>query len=162
MTRGYSPRSASTLREGAKVVLTDIRDELGERAAAAVLVATSILHDGVKNLRAAVGDLLDARATPIGSDEPHPVVRQLQRAAEATDWVDRATVRVRDMGHVFHSEVFVVPRHGIDPTVDQIEELQRRCAELDWKVEDTVVVVTHHLPKELVVPAQSSTRGTNT
>nr|WP_255622335.1 cation transporter [Tessaracoccus sp. OS52] len=119
---------------------------------AAILVATSILWDGVTNIRSAVRDLLDGRATPIDSDEPHPVVGLLQLQADRTDWVDRSTVRVRDMGHVFHSEVFVAPTLGTDPTVDQIEELQRRCSEVDWKTSDTVVVVTHHLPKDLVPP----------
>ncbi|TRY18745.1 cation transporter [Tessaracoccus rhinocerotis] len=129
---------------------------------AAILVSLSILWDGWKNIREAVRDLLDARASEIDSAEPHPLVDKLRDEADRTDWVDRATVRVRDMGHVFHSEVMVVPRRGVDPTVDQVEELRRRCQELDWKTDDTVVVVMHHLPKELVPPDQSSTSGTNT
>lgn len=119
---------------------------------AAILVATTILWDGFTNIRSAVRDLLDGTATPIDSDDPHPVVAQLQEAAQAVDWVDRCTVRVRDMGHVFHTEVFVVPVAGSNPTVDQVEELQRRCAAVDWKTQDTVVVLTHHLPKDLLSP----------
>lgn len=129
---------------------------------AAILVALSILHDGWKNIREAVRDLLDARASEVGSQEPHPLVARLRDEADRTDWVDRATVRVRDMGHVFHTEVMVVPRRGTDPSVDQIEELARRCRELDWKTDDTVVAVMHHLPKELLPPDQPSTSGTNT
>ena len=85
--------------------------------------------------------------------------------AAAVEWlpgVDRAAVRVRDLGHVFHSEIFVVPMAGYQPHVAEIEELRRRCQEVDWKTEDTVVVVTEHLPAHLVPPDQSSTRGTKT
>ncbi|GAB3817452.1 cation transporter [Tessaracoccus terricola] len=129
---------------------------------AAILVSLSILRDGWKNIKESVRDLLDARASGIDSEDPHPLVAQLCDEAERTDWVDRATVRVRDMGHVFHSEVMVVPRRGLDPSVDQVEELTRRCRDLDWKTDDTVVVVMHHLPKDLLPPDQSSTSGTNT
>ncbi len=129
---------------------------------AAIAVATSILKDGFTNVRAAVADLLDARATPIDTMEAHPVIQQQADVARAADWVDRAAVRVRDMGHVFHSEVFVVPVADHQPHVAEIEELRRRCQEVDWKTEDTVVVVTEHLPGHLVPPDQSSTSGTKT
>lgn len=124
---------------------------------AAILVSLSILHDGWKNIRSAVRDLLDARASAIDSTEPHPLVGQLRSEADQTDWVDRAIVRVRDMGHVFHTEVMVVPRRRLNPSVDQIEELTRRCQGLDWKTEDTVVVVMHHLPKDLLPEVQPPT-----
>lgn len=116
---------------------------------AAVLVAVSILHDGITNMRSAVRDLLDARASDIDSTEPHPLGDELWRVAVHTPWVSDATVRVRDMGHVFHAEVFVVPVAGHDPTVAEIEALTDRCRETDWKTSDTVVVVASSLPADL-------------
>ncbi|MHA6512153.1 cation diffusion facilitator family transporter [Tessaracoccus sp. Z1128] len=116
---------------------------------AAVLVSTSIVKDGVTNLRGAVAALLDARATPIESQDPHPVIAKLREAALRTDWVAEAAVRTRDMGHVFHSEVFVVPVEGASLSVGRVEELRQRCCDVDWKAIDTVVVVTDEIPHGL-------------
>lgn len=122
---------------------------------AAILVSLSILHDGYKNIREAVRDLLDARASDIDSNKAHPIVKNLRDEATGTRWVNRATVRVRDMGHVFHTEVMVVPQPGVNPTVDQIEDLNNRCRDIDWKTDDTVVVVMHDLPQDLIPPTKS-------
>lgn len=121
---------------------------------AAILVAGSILKDGISNTRSAVRDLLDARATPIDSAKPHPLVGKLEAMAGEAPWVAASTVRVRDMGHVFHSEIMVTPHPGIDPTLDQIEELRDRCQRLDWKTDDSVVVVLRHIPERLIPPDQ--------
>lgn len=118
-------------------------------SAAAILVAVSILHDGLTNIRSAVRDLLDARASDIDSTDPHPLNEELWRTAVHTPWVSDATVRIRDMGHVFHTEVFVVPVEGYDPTVAEVEALRDRCRRSDWKTDDTVVVVGRTLPDEL-------------
>lgn len=116
-------------------------------SAAAIGVSASIVKDGFTNLRAAVGALLDARATPIDSSEPHPVIEELRAAALHEEWVAEAAVRVRDMGHVFHSEVFVVPVEGRHPGPVRFDELRARLGEVDWKAADTVVVVTGELPQ---------------
>lgn len=118
-------------------------------SAAAILVAASIVKDGVANLRGAVASLLDQRATPIASREPDPVITQLRDTATAQAWVERAAVRVRDMGHVFHSEVFVVPREGHRPGVAELNALRHRLNETDWKALDTVVVLVSELPSDI-------------
>lgn len=49
--------------------------------------------------------------------------------------------RARDEGHVLHLEVFVqVDRPVVE--VAWLEELQRSCAEVDWRAGDVVVTVT--------------------
>lgn len=116
-------------------------------SAAAILVSTSIVKDGLTNLRAAVGALLDARATPIDSQEPHPAIEKLRETALHERWVEEAAVRMRDMGHVFHSEVFVVPRQGEVPTLQQLDALRHRLCRADWKAIDTVVVLASALPQ---------------
>lgn len=107
----------------------------------------SILHDGFKNMRQAVRDLLDGRATPVDSDEPHPLNEELWRIATHTPWVADAAVRMRDMGHVFHAEVFVVPTTS--PTLEAVEDLTARLRASDWKTEDTVVVLTSEVPADI-------------
>lgn len=120
---------------------------------AAILVAASVLKDGITNTRDAVRDLLDARATGLDG-EPHELVGALRRVALETPWVQEATVRVRDMGHVFHTEVLVQPRPDRDPTLAQIEALRTRCRELDWKTDDTVVAVMPTVPANLLPPVE--------
>lgn len=118
-------------------------------SAAAVLVALSIVKDGVTNLRSAIGTLLDRRAAPIESDDPHPVIEALRQEALRTRWVAEALVRTRDMGHVFHSEIFVVPVEGVRVSAGEIEELRRQAQAVNWKAGDTVVVVCERVPEGL-------------
>ena len=60
-----------------------------------------------------------------------------------------AASRVRDQGHVFHVEAFVVGRDGM-PTQAQLQKAWDAVTGLDWKVEDLVVVPVDELPEELL------------
>jgi len=116
---------------------------------AALFISGSILHDGFRNLRSAVAALMDARATTVDGSEPHPLTHRIDDTLRTLPWVTRAESRVRDQGHVFHVESFVVPRHGM-PTRDELQDAWRRVTELDWKVQDLVVVPVDELPAELL------------
>lgn len=118
-------------------------------AAAAIFVGVSIVLDGWKNLKEAVTNLADRRATTIDGARPHPIIDRAERVAWAQPWVRHAGARVRDEGHVFHLEMFVVPRHGADVTVGRCADLRERIEELDWKLEDVVVVPVTELPEEV-------------
>lgn len=115
-------------------------------ATAALLVSVSILRDGVKNLRGSIGGLTDAEARTYDDSVPHPLTRRIEERAEAEPWVGEASARVRDEGHVFHAEVFVVPVAGTEPTLDRIAALRDRIDELDWKVHDVVIAPVPELP----------------
>ncbi|MDO5736085.1 MAG: cation transporter [Propionibacteriaceae bacterium] len=118
-------------------------------SAAALLVSVSILKDGGTNVRGAVKDLLDSRATTVDGKAPHPLIGDMAAVVHRENWVETTAVRVRDMGHVFHAEVFVVPKDGHDPTMEQVGSLTDQCRNLDWKVRDTVVVPVRYLPDGL-------------
>lgn len=118
-------------------------------AAAALFISASILHDGVKNLRVAVSALMDARATTVDGSGPHPLDARVDETLRSLPWVAAAASRVRDEGHVFHVESFVVGRDGM-PTYEQLEIARERVTALDWKVEDLVVVPVDELPEELL------------
>ena len=119
-------------------------------AAAALVISAGITSDGVKNLRGAVADLMDARARTYDNARPHPLAAQIEAALVDTGWVARARSRIRDEGHVFHVEAFVVPREGVIPSLDHIERARRECVALDWKVQDMVVVPVAELPEEFL------------
>ncbi|KTR94475.1 cobalt transporter [Microbacterium testaceum] len=114
-------------------------------AAAAIFIAGSIVHDGVGNLRAAVVDLMDARATTFDDARPHPLIGRVDQYLSQLPWVREAGSRVRDEGHVFHIEAFVVPRRGKVALAD-IESAREGCVSLDGKIQDVVVVPVRELP----------------
>ncbi len=93
--------------------------------AAAVFIAGSIVHDGVSNLRAAVVDLMDA-----GDDLRRHATASARRTGGSVSrwppWVREAGSRVRDEGHVFHIEAFVVPRRRKVAIAD-IEHAREAC-----------------------------------
>jgi hypothetical protein len=65
-------------------------------------------------------------------------------------------VRVRDEGHVFHVECFVVPSDPADPSapiIDRTAALRDQLRAQDWKVHDVVVVPVARLPKDQTFPA---------
>lgn len=118
-------------------------------AAAALFISGSILWDGVKNLRAAVTDLVDHRARTYDGAEPHPVIAQLEGLLRGLPWVEDAGARVRDEGHVFHAEAFVVPRRGRVPSLRRLVEARQACEALDWKLHDVTLTLVAELPEEV-------------
>ncbi|WP_455132307.1 cation transporter [Microbacterium aurum] len=117
--------------------------------AAALFISLGIVRDGYKNTRSAVLDLMDQRARTHDDAEPHPLMRRIVRDLEAQPWVREASVRMRDMGQVFHVEAFVVP-HRRRVRLDSVEDARQRIAGLDWKVQDVVVIPVATLPDETV------------
>ncbi|MEE6294696.1 cation diffusion facilitator family transporter [Georgenia wangjunii] len=118
-------------------------------AAAALLISGSILSDGVRNTRGAVRGLMDARARTYDDAGPHPLVRELDEHLATLRWVKEVRSRVRDEGHVFHVESFAVPHGGKTPSLGELAEARRSVAELDWKLQDIVIVPVAELPAEL-------------
>ncbi|GAA2170764.1 cation transporter [Agrococcus versicolor] len=115
-------------------------------SAAALLIAVGILRDGLRNLRVAVLDLIDHRATTVDHDQPHPLEARLCARMRRMPWVRDAGCRVRDQGHVLHAEVFVVPRRS---RVSQrtLARAGRAARSLDWKLQDVVVVPVEAMPE---------------
>ncbi|MEV7633048.1 cation diffusion facilitator family transporter [Microbacterium sp. NPDC089318] len=118
-------------------------------AAAAIFIAGSILWDGVKNMRAAITDLVDTAATTFDDEQRHPLTGRIDDLLRELPWVAHAGSRVRDQGHVLHVESFVVPRGDTMPTMEQLTDARDACIALDWKVQDIVVVPIDRLPEEV-------------
>ncbi|GAA1336032.1 cation transporter [Arthrobacter roseus] len=118
-------------------------------AVAALIISVSILRDGIKNLRSAVGALADARAMTYDDADTHPLTGDIDRYLSGLPWVSEARSRTRDEGHVFHIESFVVPKKKA-ATLQQLEDAREGCIELDWKVQDMVIVPVAQLPDEFL------------
>jgi cation diffusion facilitator family transporter len=108
-------------------------------AVAAIFISLDIVHDGWKNVRASVHDLMDARPRRHDAREFHPIVDRIEDELRKLDWIEDGAVRLREEGHVFTGEVLVVPRED-DHLVDRLEELTHHLLSLEWKVYDIVVV----------------------
>lgn len=119
-------------------------------AAAAIVVASSIVKDGVTNVRSAVSGLSDARATRLDESGPHPLTEQAEETAQSADWVAEARGRIRDQGHIFHTEIFVVPVSGHLPELAEINALREEIERLDWKLQDVVIAVVPEINPEQV------------
>lgn len=115
---------------------------------AALFISLGIIHDGFRNTRSAVVDLMDQRATTYDDSGPHPLASQITGLLRALPWVSDAGVRMRDQGQVFHVEAFVVPRK---PRVSlrKLDQASQRISALDWKVQDIVIVPSDRLPAEV-------------
>lgn len=118
-------------------------------SAAALFIAASILMDGVKNMRAAITDLIDTAATTFDDNKTHPVIAEVDNYLRTLSWTGEVGSRVRDQGHVFHIESFIVPLNGQTPTLQQLAEAREGCMALDWKVNDIVLVPIERLPQEV-------------
>ncbi len=115
--------------------------------AAALFISLGIVWDGVKNARSAVRDLMDQRARTTDEKDVHPLGARVVELVDALPWAARSAVRLRDMGQVFHIEVFVIPRRRA-VRVDDLEDARAAIAALDWKVQDAVIVPVAALPDE--------------
>lgn len=115
--------------------------------AAALFISRGIIWDGLRNTKGAVVDLMDQRARTYDDKRPHPLAHDIVEHLRAQPWISDAAVRVRDLGQVFHVEAFIVPRRR-RVSVAKIDTLSERIAEMDWKVQDVVVIACEHLPEE--------------
>ncbi|MEV7608438.1 cation transporter [Microbacterium sp. NPDC089320] len=113
--------------------------------AAALFISLGIIWDGFRNTKTAVIDLMDQRARTYDSRHPHPLAGDVISTMRSRPWVADAGVRMRDQGQVFHIEAFVVPQRK-KVSLSDVSDLAARITDLDWKVQDVVVVPVEELP----------------
>lgn len=114
--------------------------------AAALLISLGIIWDGVRNTKTAMIDLMDQRARTYDSKRPHPLAGDILSTMRSQFWVKEASIRMRDQGQVFHIEAFVVPRKE-RVTLEQTTDLAKRITDLDWKMQDVVIIPVDRLPE---------------
>ena len=120
-------------------------------AVAALFISQDIIRDGLRNVRAAGQDLMDARPRRHDSSAWHPVVEEIEEELRKADWIEEGAVRLREEGHVFAGEVLVVPKSD-ERLLERCEELADHLLGLSWILYDVVVVPV----EEVAVPAPSA------
>lgn len=118
---------------------------------AALFIAVGIVRDGVNNTRYAVGDLMDERARTHDDTEVEPLIYEILQRMHRQPWVQEAGIRMRDQGQVVHVEVFFVPAKNRPPKTSVLDAMSREIAQMDWKVQDIVLIATENIPDEATV-----------
>lgn len=113
---------------------------------AAGIVAADILKDGISNLKAAVADLIERRPQKTDQSDWEPLPDRIHAYLHRLDWVAHAEVRLRDEGHIFMGEAFVVPRAGTQDLVRKISEAAEGAKKLDWRMHELAIMPVENLP----------------
>lgn len=105
-------------------------------AVAAGIISLDIIHDGFKNLKRVVSDLMDQEPTEVDgelSDVPDRVLQALR----GLPWIVDVDLRLREEGHIFAGEVFLTAA-DLDDVAARLEEARRVAHDVDWRVRDLV------------------------
>ncbi|HEV2892887.1 MAG TPA: cation transporter, partial [Actinomycetota bacterium] len=105
---------------------------------AASVISVDIVRDGWKNLRVAVDDLMDKEPTVVDDSRADPLPLWVKNELMLMDWVKDAEVRLREGGHVFLGEAFVVPVDNED-LVGRIDRASQHLLDLDWRLHELVI-----------------------
>jgi len=108
-------------------------------ALAAALISVDILHDGFTNLREVVRRLLDETPRTVDRHRIDPLPKRVRAWLLEQEWVEQAAVRMREDGHVYYGEAFVVPRGG-SVTCERLSDVARRMHDLDWRLHEIALV----------------------
>ena len=104
-------------------------------AISAMIIGADVAHDGWSSLSVAVRELADGRPTIVDGSAADPLPTRIETELRRLDWVEDALVRVRNEGHVFFGEAFIVPVQGsVQPT--QIEAAADMLKSLDWRLHE--------------------------
>jgi divalent metal cation (Fe/Co/Zn/Cd) transporter len=113
---------------------------------AAALVSADILKDGASNLKTAVLDLVERRPKKTDESDWERLPDRVRDLLRSMDWVADAEVRLREEGHIFMGEAFVVPRPGAGDLVHEIGRAADAAKALDWRMHELTVMPVERLP----------------
>ena len=81
---------------------------------------------------------MDKKPTVVDGSRDDPLPLWITNELLLMDWVKDAEVRLREHGHVFVGEAFVVPVDDED-LVGRVERANRRLLDLDWRLHELVI-----------------------
>ena len=113
---------------------------------AATLVSADILKDGVSNLKTAVLDLVGRRPRKTDGSDWERLPYEVRDLLRGLDWVADAEVRMREEGHIFIGEAFVVPRPGTGDLARRLGEAAGVAKALDWRMHELTIMPVERLP----------------
>jgi divalent metal cation (Fe/Co/Zn/Cd) transporter len=114
---------------------------------AAMFISFEILKDGATNIVIAGSDLIQHRPRKTDRSGPESVPEELCRWVEQHDWVASAEVRLRESGHIFLGEVYIVPRDlEAASLAERFRALAQGAKRLNWRLHDLVFTLASPEP----------------
>lgn len=107
-------------------------------SAAAIFISIDIVQDGWKNTRHAVASLMDKRPMSVGGEDRDPLPARVKNELEKKTWVSQARVRMREEGHVYYGEAFVVVTDERN-LPQKIQTTMEELMSIDWRLYDIVI-----------------------
>ncbi|MGV3505451.1 MAG: cation diffusion facilitator family transporter [Adhaeribacter sp.] len=114
-------------------------------AAAALVIALDIVHDGFTNLKQAVFDLMDQVPMTVDEQKRDPLIEKVRQTIARQPWVRDSSIRLREEGHIYLGEGFVIP-HQDEHLTQRIEDTAREVEKLDWRIQEFVLMPVKKLP----------------
>lgn len=108
-------------------------------ALAAIIIASDIVHDGWKNIRQAVFDLMDEEPKTISQQKVDPLVEKVRLKLLEMEGIEDASVRLREEGHIYTGIGFI-QMHSEDHMVERIEKATETIKNLDWRLHEFILM----------------------
>jgi cation diffusion facilitator family transporter len=121
-------------------------------AAAAIFISFSILKDGFKNLKMAITELMDHAPRAVGTTEMDELAAEVHREVDGWDWVSESAVRIREHGHVYFGEVYIIPKDNPANLVDLLKEGFEKIVDMNWRLFDFTLMPVKELPENSTLP----------
>jgi cation diffusion facilitator family transporter len=125
---------------------------------AAIFIALDITHDGWKNIKHATGDLVDKKPTLVDKLQEDPLPTRIRTELEKLSWVQHARVRLREEGHIYFGEAFVIPSDEARLT-ENLADATDRMKALDWRLQDLVIAPVREFAHERPGEPAAATEG---
>jgi cation diffusion facilitator family transporter len=106
---------------------------------AAALISLDILYDGYKNLTQVISDLMDRVPRTVDGSRHDPLPDRVRDRLQQFPWVRQAQVRMREEGHVYFGEAFLLVDEHEPGLPAKLAEAAKACRELHWRVHELVI-----------------------
>lgn len=100
-------------------------------AVAAIIISLDILHDGSKNLKQAVFDLMNQVPKTVDRSTDDPLLKQIKDVLNRESWIKESKIRVREEVHIYFGEAFVVPKSEKN-LFPNMSATKGKIADLSW------------------------------
>ncbi|QMU29924.1 cation diffusion facilitator family transporter [Adhaeribacter radiodurans] len=115
-------------------------------AAAAAIISLDIIHDGYKNLKQSLFDLIDQVPKTVDNQKTDPIINHIEDFLKQKPWVKEAEIRLREDGHIYFGEAFVVPVSP-DNLTAYVEATSKEIENMHWHLHEFIITLVSNLPQ---------------
>ncbi|PSR56757.1 cation transporter [Adhaeribacter arboris] len=116
-------------------------------AAAASIISLDVIHDGFKNLKQALYDLIDQIPKTVDNQKTDPIIKHIEDYLQQKTWVKTAEIRLREDGHIYFGEAFVVPVSSVN-LIQAMEDTRQEIENMHWHLHEFIITLVSDLPQQ--------------